>query len=118
MINNYIIAELDIEEENINKKIRIINSFEQFKREYELEDEEEDYKYQNENEIKENCKIKINNKIISFSYFYTFNKKGKFIIQYSFLNNLTKSNYLFCGCNYLTNIDLSNFNTENITKYE
>ena len=79
--NNIIIAEIEIKEDDINKDIRIINSFEQYKRErIWKEDEEDDYKYENEKEIEENCKIKINNEIIQFNYFYKFNKKGKYKI--------------------------------------
>ena len=54
--NNIIIAEIEIKEDNINKNIRIINSFEQYKIEREYDNEEDDYKYENEKEIKENCK--------------------------------------------------------------
>ena len=61
---NYILAEINIEEDDINKDIRIINTFEECKRKYEWDDQEDDYKYVNEKEIKENCIIKINNKII------------------------------------------------------
>jgi hypothetical protein len=50
--DNYIIAEIKILKKNINKDIRIINSFEQFKREEELEDDENDYINENEKEIK------------------------------------------------------------------
>ena len=53
-INNYIMGEFDIEEDN--KNIKIINSYEQYDREYhhflEYEKENED-----EKEIKENCEI-------------------------------------------------------------
>ena len=38
------------------------------------------------------CKIKINNKIILFSYFYKFKKEGKYTINYSFRDNITKLN--------------------------
>ena len=72
---NYIIGEIEIKEEDINKDIRIINSFEEVKRINEWEDEEDDYKYENEKQIKENCKIEINDKIIPFSYFYKFKEK-------------------------------------------
>ena len=112
---NYIKAEIEIKENNINKEIRIINSFEENKRREEWPDEEDDYENENEKEIKKNCKIKINEKIISFSYFYIFKEKGKYFIKYSFKNNLKKINYMFYGCNSLTNIDLSNFNTQNVT---
>ena len=79
---NYIKAEIEIKENNINRKIRIINSFEEIKREEEWNDKWNDYKYENEKEIKEKCIIKINEKIISFSYFYIF--KEKYFIKYSF----------------------------------
>ena len=74
LINNYIIGELDIKEDN--QKIRIINSYEQLSREGKI------FKY--EKEIKDNCEIRINNELIPFSYFHTFNKKGKYTIKYSF----------------------------------
>ena len=113
--NNYIIAEIEIREEDINENIRIINSFEQCKREKKWEDDKEDYKYENEKEIKENCEIKINDSIIPFTYFYIFKIKGKFTIQYSFKNLLSKINHMFDDCSSLTNINLSNFNTQNVT---
>ena len=91
--NNYIIAEINIDNSNINKNIRIINSYEN---------------------LEENCEIKVNNHNIRFNTFYKFNNRGKNRIQYSFDNYLTKINHLFSGCNFLTNIDLSNFNSQNI----
>ena len=112
---NYILSEINIEEDNINKDVRIINSFEQTKREFKWGDNENDNEFKNENEIKENCEIEIDNKIIPFSYFYKFNKKGKHIIKYTFMKNLSKADYLFYGCKSLTNINLSNINTENVT---
>ena len=68
---NYITAELDIEEDNQN--IRIINSYEQATR----ENEYNEYKKENENEkeIKDNCKIRINDELIPFSYFINLIKK-------------------------------------------
>ena len=49
---NYILAEINIEEKYINEDIRIINSFEEYKRINNLNDKEDDYKYLNEKEIK------------------------------------------------------------------
>ena len=95
--NNYIIAEINIDENNINKSIRLINSFEQAIKEkgggqfYGIK-EEDYYKYENEKEIKDNCQIEINNKIIDFSYFFKFKEKGKYIIKYIFLSNITINN--------------------------
>ena len=68
----------------------------------------------NEEEIKK-CEIRINDELIPFNYFHKFNNKGKYIIKYNFNNYLTKTNYMFSWCSYLTNINLSNFNTQNVT---
>ena len=112
---NFIIGEIDIKPDNINKSIRIINSFENFKKEIGIEDRQDDWKFENEKEIKENIEIKINGIIMPFSYYFKFPKEGKYIIQYSFKKNLSKTNHMFWGCNLLTNLDLSNFNTQNVT---
>jgi len=95
LLNNYIIGTFDIKEDNQN--IRIINSC-------------SDYF-----SIKENCEIRINNKIIPFSYFYTFHKKGKYQIIYTFKINITKTDSLFSDCEFLTKIDLSDFDTSKVT---
>jgi len=112
---NYIIAEINIKEIDVNKNIRILNSFEEYKKKNKWEDSIDDYKSFNEEEIRENCEIKIDNKIIPFSFFHSFPKKGIFTIQYSFRKNLTKTNCMFACCKSLIKIDLSNFNTENVT---
>ena len=115
--NSIIIAEIDINEEDINEEIRIINSYEESVREYKWEFDKNEYKneYKNEMEIKENCKIEINGKIIPFCYYYKFQTKGKYIIKYLFSKKLTKTNHMYFFCKSLNNIDLSNFNTENVT---
>ena len=111
---NYIKAEINISERDINKNIRIINSFENYKKENEIKDKETDNIYANEEEIKR-CKIKINEKLIDFSYYYKFNQKGKYNIKYLLPRKLTNMNCMFNGCNSITNIDLSNINTKNVT---
>ena len=45
---NYIVAEIFIYVYNVNKNIRIINSFENTKKEFLLSHIKEDYKYENE----------------------------------------------------------------------
>ena len=79
--NNYIIAEIEIKKNDIDKDIRIINSYEQYKSENKYDNEIED-KYRNESEIMESCKIKINNEQIPFSYFHRFKIEGKYQIKY------------------------------------
>ena len=87
---SYINAEIYITEKDINKDIRIINSFENAKKEDVWEKRETNHKNANEEEIMR-CQIKI---------------KGKL---------LTNINDMFHGCASLTNVDLSNFNTQNVT---
>ena len=112
---NFIIGIIDIKENDVNKEIRIINSFEQMKREYTYSgNPENDHIYENEKEIKEKCIIKINNKIIPFNYKYKFDKKGVYIIEYSFSDLITKTNFLFLWCDSFIYFDLSNFNTKNV----
>ena len=110
-INNYIIAEIVIKEEDINKNIRIINSYEERCRtnNYEIKNE-----FKNEEEIKK-CEISINGELIPFNYFHKFNTKGKYIIKYSFKNNIKSTCSMFYECSSLTKMDLSNFNTNNVT---
>ena len=66
---NTVIGEFDINEDN--QDVRIINSYEQLKREHKIYEYEKEY--ENEKEIKDNCEIRINNEIIPFSYFHKFN---------------------------------------------
>ena len=111
---NIIIGEIYINKNNINKEIQIINSFENWKRQHNLEDSEDDYLNENEKEIKKNIEIKINGKIIEFKYNYKFKKEGNYIIEYSFKNNLTKINHMFRDCNLLIKLDFSNFNSQKV----
>ena len=108
--NNYIIAELDII--NVNKDIRIINSYEECLRNG-CPKKEIKKSYMNENEIKE-CIIKINDKEVPFNYFFKFDKKGTYTIKYYFKNYLTKTNCMFYGCENIKKLNLSNFYTKNI----
>ena len=110
---NYINAEIYINEEDIYESIRIINSFENAKKENKWKDKEIDDIKGNEKEIKR-CEMKINGESIPFRYRYKFNESGKYYIQYSFSNTLTSMDAMFDGCHSLTNIDLSNFDTQNV----
>ena len=112
--NNIIIGQIEIKDEDVNKDIRIINSFEECKKIKKFPDDKYEYLLKNEEEIKKNCIIKIEGTIIPFNYFYNFNKTGKYTIEYSFLSNVTKTSYMFFGCENLININLSNFKSQNV----
>ena len=91
--DNFIIGEIKIKLDDINKDINIINSFENSQRENIYTNEEDYLKYMNEREIIDNIEIKINKKSIPFSYNYRFEKEGNYTIKYTFKKNLTKTNY-------------------------
>ena len=110
--NNYISGTIFVNENNINRDIRIINSYEQMKRESGLKKYKYDIRYENEREIKEICNITIDDKPIEFTYFYKFNKAGEHRINYSFSKNLTNANDLFSNCEYITGLNFSKFNSE------
>ena len=113
-INNYIIAELYITDEWINEDIRIINSYEEVTKIYIIGHNLNEEEYRNENEINK-CQITINDEPIPFNYFHKFKSEGKYIIKYSFMNYLTKTNHMFRDCYFFKNIDLSNFKAQNVT---
>jgi len=110
-ICNYIIGEFEIKD--INKKTRILNSFESWDSPNKIKTET--YKYKNEYEIKKYIEIQINDKSKPFSYFYDFKIPGKYIIKYIFKTLFTKTVCLFADCQSLKKVDLSHFNTEKVT---
>ena len=121
---NYISGIINITEEDINREIQVINSYEELKRKrntdlkHENYSEKDDYKRENEIEIRQNCEIQINERKLNFSYFYKFGKPGQYKIKYIFKNNLTKLDFMFYNCDSLIDLDLSNFNSENVTNME
>ncbi len=112
--NNYILGEIEINEDLVNKDVRIINSYEAFERSNRVKTFDE--KKRNEINIRK-CKIFIEGKLIPFSYMYKFDKIGTFKIKYSFQSNLKSLYALFCEC-YIKKLDFSNFNTKNATSME
>jgi len=93
--NNYIIAEIEIKEKDVNKKMQIINSSERWKKSNGYWKEEDYYKCENEREMKENCEITIDYNIIPFCYYFVFKKEGKYKIEYNFINKLSNICYMF-----------------------
>ena len=69
----------------------------------------------NEKEIKENCELYLNENKIYFCYQYKFVGGGKYTFKIISKRPLININYMFMDCNKLLSIDLSNFNTNNIT---
>ena len=115
---SFIIGEININLNDVNKEIRIINSYEEIKRykpfEYSNYMTKNIHYINNENEIKENIEILINNEKIKFSYIYKFKEPGKYIIKYIFKTTMTNTGPLFYDCKKIQKLDLSNFNTQYI----
>ena len=98
--DNYIIAEIDVKNDDINKEIRIINSYEEYFRKNSGNLIKDDA-LKNEDVIKK-CEIKINDELIPFNYFHKFNAEGKYIINYSFKNNINNTTLMFGECELLS----------------
>ena len=105
--DNFIIGMIKIED--YYEKYTIINSYENAKKSDEFL---KGIKY--EEEIK-NCEIFINDKKIDFTYNFDFKKVGIYKIKYVFKNLLNSTNFMFYNCKSLISLDLSNFNTQNVT---
>ena len=104
---------INITKDDINKKIRVINSFEQAKKRYNYTIIDNESRYKNEEDIK-NCEIRLNGQKYKFTYYFTFKEPSTYTIEYHFKNNLTKTNYMFSECFNLISLDLENFNCKNI----
>ena len=115
---SYIIGEININLNDVNKDIRIINTYEEIKRyksfEYYNYITENIINIYNENEIKENIDILINNEKINFSYICKFKEPGKYIIKYIFKTSMKNAGALFYDCKKIKKLDLSNFHTKYI----
>ena len=105
---NIIIAKIKTIKDNFNA--RIINSFENAKREQITNVSGMD---NNEEEIKK-CEIFINKQKIDFSYYYNFPTQGDYEIIYVFNNLLKSTNFMFFNCEYLNSLDLSRLDTQNV----
>ncbi len=107
--NNEINGIIKIESNKL--KQRIINSYENWKRE---NPDEYDWNKDsidatpNEEKIKQ-CEIYINDKKIEFSYYYEFPNNGIFRIKYIFKKAITSISFLFYRCKSLISLDLSKF---------
>ena len=104
----------DKNKEKKNKKIQILNSYEEVKRKDPYRDWKNNKAIKNEKEIKENCEIYLNNKKKTFSYEYIFEKEDKNEIKIILKNSLKNTNFMFYECSSLTSLNLFNFKTKNV----
>ena len=96
---NYIIAKFEIKKSDIKQETQILN--------YNENDKSE--------ELKNSCEIYIKDKKIPFSYTYKFEKEGIYTIKYQFNKKIKNGSFMFHFCEKLIEIDLSNFDSSEIT---
>ena len=94
---NSIKAIYKITDNDINKKIKILN-----------------HSDNNKEEIKKLCDIYFEDKKIDFSFEYTFNKPGKYSFEFKFNDLLTNTSNLFYECKTLKSLDFTKFKTNYI----
>ena len=108
-----IIGTIRIEKNEL--KERIINSYENVKREEPTKwNLDTIINVENEDDITD-CEIFINEKNIKFNYYYNFPSEGIYTIKYKFKKVIRFTTFMFYNCKALISLDLSNFNTQNIT---
>jgi len=100
-IINYIKCIYEIKRDDIGKDIQIINN-------------NLDSHYFNE-EIEKEIKIIMNGKIISNNLTYKFNTEGLYVIYFISNKLLINMSYMFYNCSSLKEINLSSFNTNQVT---
>ena len=110
---NQIILTLNIDESDINKKIYFLDNTRG--KNYIENGRFVSHRHDNLEELSEdNTKIFINNKEEVFKKYFIPKEKGKYKIKILFTLPITNCVYMFCGCNKLSSIDFSSFNSQNI----
>ena len=108
---NIIIGKIVVDEKDVveKKEIRIINSYENFHKDRNIERNGYSFTYDNEREIRRVIKIIIDENPIKFSYYHIFNKKGSHRLQYCFNEEFQWINHMFADCIKLTRLDFTHF---------
>ena len=111
---NYIIGLISVKKGQ-NLKKRIINSYENWKREHPLDWDWENIEGENNEKEISLCDIYIDSKKINFTYFHAFENYGIFKIKYHFKIPLKTLNFLFTSCKDILYIDFSNLIINDLT---
>ena len=110
---NELIFTLTIIEEEVNKKIYFLDNT---NKKYGENEKEVEHKHDNLQELNvNNTKLYINNEKVIFNKFFIPTEKGIYEIKLEFKTKLKNCSYMFCGCKNITKINLSSFNTQNVT---
>lgn len=103
---NEIIIKILVTEENVFKEINILGKFFDY----------DTYKMQDYKEINEdNCELYINNVKNEFKNDLIFNEEGEYVIKFLLKEKIESMAYIFHNCELITSIDLTNFDSSNLT---
>ena len=117
--DNHIICVYDIKkgkddnDDFLNNKIKIFNSYEEIKRDFPQWELEGAIK--NEDEMKAKGELYLNDKKIDFGFKYIFPKEGKYTFKILFTKPLSNVNLMFRECKKLISIDFSEFTSDQVT---
>ena len=103
--DNKILTTLKINVKDINKEVYFLNN-------------KDDKKWKNEeidNLNNEDCQIFINGEPKDFNKFFKPEKEGEYKIEIIFKKKLKNCSYMFANCEKVTKLDLSSFNTSQVT---
>ncbi len=95
---NYILAEYNIEKNDVDKEIQIINC----------------NNNSNKNEIENGIEIELNEQTVKFSFKKKFNKVGTYKIKFKFLKTINNLSHLFEDCSKLCLINFDNYEMEKV----
>ena len=106
---NEIIITINVSKYNVNKKIYFLdNSVNKEKNEENISE--------HLNELNEsNVKLFINDEQNKYSKYFVPKNKGKYNIKLVFSTEMKDCSYMFNNCSYIEKIDLSSFNSKNVT---
>ena len=106
---NEIIITINIDNNDINKKIYFLDNSG-------TEEKSEDNINNHLKELNEtNVKLYIDDKEYKYSKYFTPKKEGKYNIKLVFSIEMKDCSYMFNKCSYIEKIDLSSFNSRNVT---
>ena len=102
---NFIKSVYEIKKDDIGKEIQILNNGYWY-----------DNKFNKKNmEIENKVKVIINRDIEMNKFKHKFMKEGIYIVYYIIIDTLTDMSYMFRDCSSLKELNLSSFNTNNVT---
>ena len=111
--NNVINMTLRINLDDINKDIYFLDNTHD---KYLIDGKEVYHNHDNLKELNEsNVELYINNEKMKYKKYFNPEKEGPYEIKLIIKIDIKDCSYMFCDCNKITNLDLSSFDTKNVT---